>query len=215
MFFLVDAGANPPTQILEFTSLFVGTKVGLDRQDNAIRDTIVRLREHRFLRDRPVVLCVEGAPGTSAIHIWQTLERQIKQDSQLHSLIFMCECKIPGREERSPGVPKTVGMDREYMRVLTSLMKQRAVKRWRHMKFFISDAPEQPLKDSLAMGLERLEVMMHDYRDKHTAAGGIVVTSKSATSNNDALSAMETGIFWGEYALREEKYRQTLARFPV
>jgi hypothetical protein len=173
------------------------------------------LRENRFLRDRPVVLCVEGAPGTSAIHIWQTLERQIKQDSQLHSIIFMSEVRIAGREEKGPGVPKTAGMDREYMRVLTSLMKQRAIKRWRHMRFFISDAPEQPLKDAYEIGMNRLEVMMHDYRDKRTAAGGTVVTSKSTTSNNDALSSMETGIFWGEFALREEKYRQALALFPM
>lgn len=127
----------------------------------------------------------------------------------------MTEVRIAGRDEKGPGVPKTVGMDREYMRVLTSLMHQRAVKRWRSMKFFISDSPDQPLKNCLETGLSRLEIMMHDYRDKRTAAGGTVVTSKSTTTNNDALSAMETGLYWGEFALREEKYRQALAFFPM
>lgn len=94
-------------------------------------------------------------------------------------------------------------------------MNQRAIKRWRNMKFFISDAPEQPLKDCLEIGLSRLEIMMQDYRDKRTAAGGTVVTSKSTTSNNDALSAMETGLYWGEFALRDEKYRKALASFPM
>lgn len=93
-------------------------------------------------------------------------------------------------------------------------MQCRAMRRWRHLKFFISDNPDQPLRNVLATGLERLQVMLQDYRDKTTAAGNTTVTSKSAMTNNDALSAWETGMFWADFFSRMYM-NQVLMRFPL